>query len=41
MHPAKPMENGHLASFKGRLRDECRNVHQFLSLEDARYKLEA
>lgn len=40
-HPGKPMENGHIESFNGRLRDECLNVHQFLSLEDARTKLDA
>ena len=40
-HPGKPMENGHIESFNGRLRDECLNVNQFLSLEDARQKLKA
>ena len=35
------MENGHIESFNGRLRDECLNVHQFLSLDDARQKIEA
>jgi len=40
-HPGKPMENGHIESFNGRLRDECLNVHQFLSLDDARDKLDA
>jgi len=28
-------------SFDGRLRDECLNTHWFLSLEDARAKIEA
>jgi hypothetical protein len=28
-------------SFNGRLRDKCLNVHQFLSLEDVRKKIEA
>ena len=28
-------------SFNGRLRDECLNTHWFLSLDDARAKLEA
>ena len=28
-------------SFNGRLRDECLNTHWFLSLEDARAKIEA
>lgn len=35
------MENGHIEDFNRRLRDNCLNVHQFLSLEDARLKLEA
>ena len=41
IHPGKPMENGHIESFNGRLRDACLSVHQFLSLEDARQKIEA
>jgi len=41
IHPGKPMENGHIESFNGRLRDECLNVHQFLSLDDARHQIEA
>ena len=41
IHPGRPMENGHIESFNGRLRDECLNVNQFLSLDDARQKLEA
>jgi len=40
-HPGKPTENGYIESFNGRLRDECLNVTQFLSLEDARAKIEA
>jgi len=32
---------GRESSFNGRLRDECLNVHQFVSLEDAREKIEA
>jgi putative transposase len=35
------VENAHIESFNGRLRDECLNVHQFLSLDDARTKIEA
>jgi putative transposase len=35
------MENGLIESFNGRLRDECLNVNQFMSLEDARVKIEA
>jgi putative transposase len=41
IHPGKPTENGYIESFNGRLRDECLNVHQFHSLEDARDKIEA
>jgi putative transposase len=39
--PGKPTDNGHIESFNGRLRDECLNVQQFLSLDDANTKLEA
>jgi putative transposase len=39
--PGKPMDNGHIESFNGRLRDECLNVNQFLSIDDAREKIEA
>jgi putative transposase len=35
------MDNGHIESFNGRLRDECLNVNQFLTIEDARAKIEA
>jgi putative transposase len=39
--PGKPVDNAYIESFNGRLRDECLNVHQFLSIEDARTKIEA
>ena len=39
-HPEKPTENGHIESFNGRLRDECLNVNQFMSLDDARDQIE-
>ena len=39
-HPGKPTENGLIESFNGRLRDECLNVTQFISLDDARYQIE-
>lgn len=39
--PGKPTENAFIESFNGRLRDECLNVHQFLSIEDAQTKIEA
>lgn len=39
--PGKPTDNSHIESFNGRLRDECLNVQQFLSLDDARHQNEA
>jgi len=39
--PGKPTDNGHIESFTARLRDECLNVHQFLSLDHARTLIEA
>ena len=39
--PGKPTDNSHIESFNGRLRDECLNVHQFLTLADAQAKIEA
>jgi len=41
IRPGKPLENGHIESFNGKLRDECLNAHQFLSIDDARRKIEA
>ncbi len=38
IRPGRPMENGFIESFNGRLRDECLNVEWFTSLEDARRK---
>jgi putative transposase len=35
------VQNAHIESFNGRLRDEGLNAHQFRSLEDARQKSEA
>jgi putative transposase len=37
--PGKPVENGFIESFNGRLRDECLNVEVFFTLDDARKKL--
>jgi transposase InsO family protein len=37
----KPVENGYIESFNGKLRDECLNASQFLSIADARSKIEA
>jgi putative transposase len=39
--PGKPTDNRHIESLNGRLRDECLNVHQFVSLAEARAKIEA
>jgi putative transposase len=39
--PGKPTDNAKIESFNGRLRQECLNAHWFLSLEDARRKIEA
>jgi len=39
--PGKPMQNGFVESFNGRLRDECLNEHMFSSLAEARQIIEA
>ena len=36
IRPGKPVENGLIESFNGRLRDECLNVNEFTSIEHAR-----
>ena len=41
IQPGKPVQNAHVESFNGKLRDECLNVNWFLSLQDARQKIEA
>ncbi len=41
IRPGKPVANAFIEAFNGRLRDECLNVHQFTSLEDARAKIDA
>ena len=38
--PGKPMDNGHIESFNGKVRDECLNQNVFLSLADARDSIE-
>lgn len=40
IRPGKPVENGFIESFNGRLRDECLNTELFFSVADAREKLE-
>ena len=39
--PGKPTDNPFIESFNGSFRDECLNAHWFLSLEDAREKIES
>ena len=39
IRPGKPVENGCIESFNGRLRDEWLNVDVFFTLEDVREKL--
>jgi len=39
--PGKPTDNALVESFNGRLRDECLNTNWFLSLDDAKRKIEA
>lgn len=41
IQPGKPMQNGHVESFIGKLRDECLNEHWFIGLNDARRTVEA
>ena len=38
--PGKPMQNGFVESFNGRLRDECLNEHLFANLNEARQIIE-
>jgi len=39
--PGKPVDNAFIESFNGSFRDECLNVNWFLSIEDAREKIES
>lgn len=39
IQPGKPMQNGHVESFNGKLRDECLDAHVFWNLVDAQVKL--
>jgi putative transposase len=36
IQPGRPMQNGHVESFHGRLRDECLNANWFRTLNDVR-----
>ncbi len=40
IRPGKPIENCFVESFNGRFRDECLNIHWFLSLDGARREIE-
>jgi putative transposase len=39
--PGKPTDNAHIEAFNARLRAECLNASWFLSIADARQRLEA
>lgn len=41
IQPGRPMENGYVESFNGRLRDECLNENWFGDLNEARRTIEA
>ena len=41
IQPGRPMQNGHVESFHGKLRDECLNASWFENLWDARRKIAA
>jgi putative transposase len=41
IQPGRPMQNGHVESFHGKLRDECLNTSWFENLWDARRKIAA
>ncbi|MBF2714374.1 IS3 family transposase [Agrobacterium vitis] len=38
--PGKPTDNSYIESFNGKFRAECLNAHWFMSLDDARSKME-
>ena len=40
IEPGKPIQNAYIESFNARLREECLNEHVFVSLDDARNKIE-
>src|SRR5579859_3997668 len=41
IEPGRPMQNGHVESFHGKLRDECLNASWFANLFEARAKIAA
>ena len=40
IEPGKPIQNAFIESFNSRFREECLNEHVFVSLDDARCKIE-
>lgn len=40
IQPGKPVQNAFIESFNGTLRDDCLNMHWFLSLENAKMEIE-
>lgn len=40
IRPGKPVENAFVESFNGKLRDECLNLHWFLTIADAQHRTE-
>ena len=40
IEPGKPVQNAHIESFNGKLRNECLNLEWFTNLREARYILE-
>jgi putative transposase len=40
IEPGKPIQNAFIESFNSRFREECLNEHVFVSLHDARRKIE-
>ena len=41
IEPGRPMQSGHIEGFNGRFRYECLNASWFLTLADAKAKIEA
>jgi putative transposase len=41
IRPGKPVDHAFIEAFNGRRRDECLNVHEFVSIADAKTKIEA